>query len=263
MVAIVCGAGAGCFEPDPPTPEQMLAGYIMLLPGVECMTWSMRNLMPALTEAGITQAVDLVTWGEEPFGAFRNLLSYEENRDEAARLAERLVRYSEDYPDRPISIIGYSGGAGIALFVAEALPADFMIDRMILLGPAVSPEYDLGPALAHCRNGLINFYGEPDVFTLDWGTSIFGTMDRVKTVAAGKIGFLGSDGALLQRPGLTQVVWRPAWCELGHCGGHDGWIARTWVRQVLAAYLPGGSGVPSEVEAAPQTLRGPCVAGDE
>lgn len=124
----------------------------------------------------------------------------------------------------------------MALFTAEALPADFRLDRIVLLGAAASPKYPLDAALARCERGVVNFYSPYDWLMGGWATRTFGTMDRVKSNTAGRIGFRGADGELLKRDGLTQVRWTPAWRKLGHLGFHAGWRSRAWAREVLAAY---------------------------
>ncbi len=121
----------------------------------------------------------------------------------------------------------------MALFTAEALPEEIMLERIILLGPAVSPDYDLTGALTHCRN-LVNFYSDHDWFMAGLATEWFGTMDRKKTATAGSRGFLDNEGNQLRNGQCMQIPWTPAWRKLGHDGGHSGWLARAWAREVLA-----------------------------
>jgi hypothetical protein len=45
---------------------------------------------------------------------------------------------------------------------------------------------------------------------------LFGTIDRVRTVGAGLVGFAVPDAK------LRQVRWRPGMVGLGHLGGHFG-----------------------------------------
>lgn len=235
---------AGCFQPAPPQPEQFSRGVVLLLPGVECTTHSMAGIYQGLGEAGYGGAIDLDIWGYRPFGTFRNLPAYELNRQRAARMAAKLVDYRREHPAAPLSIIGYSGGGAMALFVAEALPEGCRLDRVVLLGGAVSPTYDLSASLSRCERGVVNFYSQRDWFMGGWGTETFGTMDRQKTQTAGRCGFRTVEGELLSAPGLEQIAWRPEWKALGHGGGHSGWLAREWVRQVLAPMVLAGHGVP-------------------
>jgi hypothetical protein len=116
-----------------------------------------------------------------------------------------------------------------------------MVDRIVLIGAALSPDYDLTDALSHCRRGIVSFYSRRDWLMLGVGTKMFGTIDRRRTVSAGRIGFLGTDGEPARFEGLTQVAWTDAWRDLGHGGGHFGWLARRWVRDVLAPHLDGSA----------------------
>lgn len=227
----------GCFQPAAPQPEQRSRGCILLLPGVECTTQSMAGIYRGLRDAGYDGAIDLDIWGYRPFGTFRNLRAYELNRQRAARIAEKLATWQAAYPQAPLTVIGYSGGGAMALFVAEALPEEVVLNRLVLLGAAISPTYDIGAALRRCRHGIVNFYSQGDWFMGGWATETFGTLDRKKTEAAGRRGFHTEEGELLRAPGLTQIAWQREWRRFGHSGGHSGWLNRRWVCQVLAPYV--------------------------
>jgi pimeloyl-ACP methyl ester carboxylesterase len=234
LVTIV---SAGCSQFNPATPTQLDRGLVMVLPGVEQTAWSMLGLVDGLRDAGVDQAIDVRFWGTRPFGTFPNLCSYELNRKRAKNLAGRLADYVQTHPGRPTTLIGYSGGGGIAVFAAEALPVGVKIDRLVLVAPALSPCYDLGVAREHVREGIVSFCSERDVFMLGWGTQTFGTMDRVKTESAGKCGFRDGLGQPLHQDGLKQVLWQEKWCEYGHAGSHHGYLSRAWVRSVLSSYI--------------------------
>ncbi len=226
----------GCSLPPRPTDAQLARGYVLVLPGVEGSELSVADIIAGLHDGGVDQGIAVGLWGTQPFGTLPNLLNYELNRRRSAQLADRLVQYHRSHPDGAITIIGCSGGCGIAAFIAEALPANVRLERIILLSPALSPEYDLKPALARTRHGIISFYNRHDKFILGWGTKTFGTMDRKFTVAAGKVGFKDGQGRLLDGS-VQQVPWTRAWRTFGHDGGHAGWASADWARHVLAPYL--------------------------
>lgn len=227
----------GCFQPEIPSAQQLACGYVLHLTGVESYGSYHVSLLRGLREAGLDRAVEINEWGYKPFGTFPNLMSLELNRQRASRLAGALADYRKQYPKAPISIVGYSGGGAIALFIAEVLPEEVVLERIILLGAAISPQYDLGPALARTRCGIVNFYSESDWFMAGWATETFGTMDRKRTSTAGRIGFRDAQGALLEHDQVVQVAWRAEWRSLGHAGGHSGWRSQEWARAVLAPYL--------------------------
>lgn len=234
---LVCIATAGCARFAAPTQAELERGYILFLPGVAGTESSMIHLAEGLREAGIDRAIDFDVWGDKPFAELKNVRSLELNRKRAAERAAKVAAYQREYPGSPIHIVGFSGGGGIALFLCEALPAEVRVDRVILLAGAVSPEYDLAPALRHCRGGIVNIHSDRDWFDGGMLTRTFGTMDRKYSFTAGHVGFRDAAGGLLEMDGLTQIAWTPAWRALGHNGSHLGCNARAWSREILAPLL--------------------------
>jgi len=227
----------GCFEPGPMTREELERGMIVLLPGVECTMNPMKGIVLGLRDAGVDRAIDVVQWGHVPFGTFRNLHNLPRNRRRAARIAERIVAYQQGYPQRPVTLIGYSGGGGIAVLAAETLPEGVTVERIILLGSALSPGYDLTAALGRSNRSVVHFYSPRDWYQLGVGTRLLGTIDRKYVESAGRRGFADGDGELLEHEKLEQIAWRPEWRNLGHRGDHWGWLSRRWVRQMLAEHV--------------------------
>jgi len=234
MIAMLTGLQIGCFEPGPMTREQMERGMIVLLPGVEGTTISMCGVVLGLRDAGVDRAIDVVQWGRVPFGTFRNLCNLPRNKQQAKKIAEGIVAYQKAYPQNPVTLIGYSGGGGIAVMAAESLPEGVTVDRIILIGPALSPDYDLTATLDHSKRSVVHFYSPDDWFQLGFGTSTFGTIDRKYVESAGRRGFKDVNGDLLKNEKLEQIAWRPAWRSFGHGGDHWGWLSRRWVCEVLA-----------------------------
>jgi pimeloyl-ACP methyl ester carboxylesterase len=134
---------------------------------------------------------------------------------EGRRLAEQVRAVRAASPGRPVYLVGHSAGTGVVLAAAGGLPPD-TLERVILLAPAVSPTFDLRPALRACRGGIVSFNSPLDRFMLHWGTCTFGTVDRVYGPAAGCCGFQAPDRldgegrALYER--LVQVPW--SWGKL-------------------------------------------------
>jgi len=228
---------AGCLRPDVSRPGQMERGCVFFLPGIEGTAWQLRGCVKGLRATGLDRHVEIVQWGRRPFRQLHNLCAINANRLVAKEIAERIAAYQAAHPAAPITLIGYSGGGGIAVLVAERLPEQVMLDRVVLIAAAVSPRYDLSRVLARCRRGLTNFYSQRDWLVLGAGTSVFGTIDRERTSSAGRTGFLGADGEVVQTERLAQIGWRPEWLELGHVGGHIGWLSSAWAREVLARQI--------------------------
>lgn len=237
----------GCQEPrDLVTPDDLERGLVLMLPGVEGRSWQLSDAVTGLRDAGIEYRIEIPEWGSGLFRSLRNLTQLSANLKHAGTVAGRIVEYRRENPDAPIAVIGYSGGGGMAILVAEALPDDTRVDRIILIAAALSPRHDLSAARAHCRGEIVNFYSKGDWFTLGLGTRVFGTVDRSRSKSAGFIGFRDEQDGLLQQDGLTQIAWREDWRGLGHNGGHLGWLARGWSRDVLAPRIDPALGEPAE-----------------
>lgn len=223
----------GCWRPEMPSDAQLDRGCVYLLPGVESGAWQWRDAVAGLREGGVDQAVRVVEWGDRPFGSLSNLVSYAKNRERARAIAADISAYASAHPQHPVTLIGYSGGGGLAVLTAEALPEGTRLDRLILIAAALSPQYDLSTARLACRDPIINFRSERDRLTLGVGTSLFGTIDRSFCASAGKSGFEGTG-----EDKVVQIAWRLEWRKLGHGGGHVGWLSGAWAREVLAPQIP-------------------------
>ena len=184
--------------------------------------------------AGVSHDVHEFVW-TTGFGRLVRDLQDTANLGTRARELARLVLwYSKTYPGRPVYLMGHSGGTGIVLAAAELLPPA-TVERIILLSPAVSPGYDLRPALRATRHEIVCYHSPLDRFWLHWGTSLFGTMDRVYGLGAGVHGFdvpadLDAEGKALYRR-LVQVGWKPEMLLSLYSGFHfstsmPGFLAR-------------------------------------
>ncbi|MFQ5411581.1 MAG: hypothetical protein ACE5EC_04765 [Phycisphaerae bacterium] len=125
----------------------------------------------------------------------------------------------------------------------EILPPEDPITGMILLGAAISPEYDLRPALRRVSGGIHNCYSHLDLLYLGAGTLLAGTIDRQHVPAAGQVGFSlpaddsAPDQALFAK--LHQWRWTRRMWQMGNDGGHLGWTNRRfachWIAPLILA----------------------------
>ena len=125
------------------------------------------------------------------------------------------------------------------MWALEKLPAGVNVDTVVLLAPALSPEYDLSKSLAHVRGKMFAFTSPYDV-VLGPGTRTFGTIDGVKCDAAGKCGFVvpaDADKELYNR--LVQLPYNNKWLRLGNVGDHIGSMGRHFSRNVVALLVTG------------------------
>ena len=211
-----------------------------MLPGVEGGLWSMCWARAAFRDAGVAAEIRIFDW-QRPFGTLKNLTDYEGNRRRAIQIAGSIVDYQREHPKRAVDLVGYSGGGGLAIMVAEALPKEAHLRNVVLAHPALSPDYDLTAALTRIDGKLVNFYSPHDWLILGLGTRVFGTMDRREVASAGKVRF--DLARAVRDPALRAKVEQRGW-ELrmigdGHFAGHFSILSYWWNRRHVAPYLLG------------------------
>ena len=221
---------------DPPSDK----GVVFVVGGVG--GWDI--LGPAsqweLPRVGIHHEVRDFIWTHGFGQPFKDLQDTPHVRRKADELAEEIRKIKKKDPQRPIYLIGKSGGAGLVLLATERLPAD-TLDRVILLSAAVSPGYDLRPALRATWGEIVSFYSDNDQFVLNWGTTHFGTIDRIYGPSAGLHGFalpdkLTPEDRLLYRR-LIQIPWTSAMIAEGYFGSHAGTSLPSFVGWEVAPWL--------------------------
>lgn len=228
---VVLGATARGAGPEPGARPW---GVVFVAGGVGALDPLAVFAKVALPLAGVHHDIYDFVWTTGFGRLIRDLQDTRNLRLKAGELADKVLRFKEAFPDRPIYLMGHSGGTALVLAAAELLPPA-TVERIILLSPAVSPGYDLRPALRATRAEIISFHSPLDRFWLDWGTSTFGTMDRVYGRGAGVNGFvpppdLDAEGAILYRR-LMQIGWKPEMALRQHSGFHfstsmPGFLAR-------------------------------------
>lgn len=228
------------------TPSRYRQGYTIILPGIEGKSYLNRRLAKGLARGGVTTAIEIHDWTiAGGLTAAMNLRYEARNRREADEIARKIIAYQDRYPNRPIFLIGHSGGGGLAVYVLEALPHDCKVHLAMLLAPALAPDYDLTNALDHTEHGIWNFYSSYDVGWLGAGTTVVGTMDGRHTRAAGAVGFsmpggLSAPSRDLYARLLHQQSYTRKMAESGHDGGHTDWanseFAARWLAPILISH---------------------------
>ncbi|MFN0137880.1 MAG: serine aminopeptidase domain-containing protein [Phycisphaerae bacterium] len=241
---MVLFGAAGCRAPAAlRTPERYKNGVVFVLPGIEGTSPWNRNIAIGLDKGGVVSAIEVYDWTYKIPGAnIFNLTNIERNREQAAKLAQRIIQHVDRNPGTPVHLIGHSGGGGMAVLTLEALPADIEVDQVVLLAPALSPEYDLSRALRRTRKGIVNYYSQLDLGFLGIGTTVFGSIDRDRGPSAGAIGFeypqrLSADGRKLYASKLRQVRWTPQMAKRGAFGTHMGWMRQDFARSTLSPII--------------------------
>lgn len=202
----------------------------------------------SLREAGCEIGTVLFRW-QTPIYAdiFSDLMWLRRNRVMSAKLARLLLRFRREQSRTRLHVMAYSGGAGIAVFALERLVGRSPVDTLVLACPALSPTYNLGPALRAVKRAYA-LVSPRDSFILGFGTRTFGTTDRVFTSAAGRLGFRkpvglsAADEEAYAR--LGQFQWTPEYASLRHHGTHAGWASVPFLRTHLPPLLRGEPRLP-------------------
>jgi pimeloyl-ACP methyl ester carboxylesterase len=209
-----------CGAPLVSAPSQA-QGRILILPGVGNTRFHLAGFVAATQLQLPRFEVEVRPWGV-PFLTIHNLRAHERNVATAARIAQDIASWRRAHPDAPFYLVGYSGGGGMATLVTASLPDDVRIDRLVLVAPAISPDYPLASeVLPHVREHAVNYASERDL-QVGWGTRTFGTIDRKSTASAGAIGFDAAHERLLQ------YRWSEADAPFGHAGNHLAYLNPRW-----------------------------------
>lgn len=186
----------------------------------------------ASLEGKLPLCVEKVDWSHGYGRIVADQTDYANIREAGCRLAVRVASHRQAHPDSRVYLMGHSAGCAVVLAAAEALPPG-SVERIVLLAPSVSSDYDLRPALRTVRRGIDVFYSERDQFALGFGTAVLGTADRKWTAPAGRVGFCpitetAADAALYQK--LRQHPWDPSVKWTGNHGGHYATYQATYLR---------------------------------
>src|SRR5206468_13121931 len=128
----------------------------------------------------------------------------------------------------------------VALEATRCLEPD-SLERIILLAPAVSADYDLRPALVAARSGIDVFTSKRDRLYLGLGPRLVGTADgKFFVPPAGRVGFdppplSATDAALAER--LRQHPWESSMAWTGNLGTHAGTLNAAYFRAYVLTLL--------------------------
>ena len=223
--------------PEPSRAEAVLAGRLLILPGVGNTRFHLAGFVANAQRQLPQFDVSVRTWGI-PFLTIHNLRAHERNVATAAAIAGEIAAWRRAHPREPFYLVGYSGGGGMATLITAALPDGVSIDRLILVAPAISPDYPLATAvLPHVREFVVNYSSDRDL-QVGWGTETFGTIDRKNTASAGAIGFARADDRVLE------YRWTTADEPFGHPGNHLAYLNQRWQAAKLLPALDPAVTVP-------------------
>lgn len=217
-------------------------GLVLVADGVGGLNLVGLSLQYVVPPAGLPHEVRVVSW-QHGFGRWHaDLTNVQNHAAQAEALAAEVEAFRAQRPGQPVFLVAKSGGSGVVVRSLERLP-DEAVEAAVLLAPALSPCYDLTQALRGVRREMVVFWSPFDVFILGAGTRIFGTVDRVRSVSAGLVGFRQPPGldetGQRQYAKLRQVRWRPRMAPTGYLGGHVGPDSPRFLRKYVVPLLRG------------------------
>ena len=198
-------------------------GVIFTIDGVGGFNIATSAMTLAFRLAGLPHKIEQLYWSHG-FGRWLiDLQDKERIEEKAVELAERIKARCQSGME--VYIVAKSAGCAIALKALSLVPAD-SVQRVVLLAPAVSPDYTLTPALRAVKQKLFAFWSPNDAFILGLGTTLFGTADGVYRKSAGMVGFETPTGVdsetITSYKKLQQIRWQPSMLMALNFGDHQG-----------------------------------------
>lgn len=219
----------------PPVPPQ---GIVLVTNGAGGNTEATRALVSAVKKSGLPLSIRTFEWTHGVGRSVTDMTDVEHAQEQGRLLAEQIITYRATYPNTPIYLLGYSAGTHVTLEATRWLEPN-SLERVILLAPAVSSEYDLSVTLAAARQGVDVYTSQRDRLYLGTGTDIVGTADGLRGVpAAGRVGFeppAPLDANLARR--LRQHPWNRSVAWTGNDGSHAGGLQSTYLRAYILPLL--------------------------
>src|SRR5688572_27488537 len=229
--------------------------YVLHLPGVSGESHIDRDLRAGLRNAGFAGDIHIYDWTCKDPG-IPALHNRQRNLEQADLIAQRITKQFRAAPGVPIYLTCHSGGAGPAVWALEKLPAGVSVRSLVMISPALSPGYDLSAALSRVSGKAYCFYSEADDMVLGTGTKLFGTIDGVRTDAAGRVGFTRPPNADdRQYAKLIAKPYEPAWARLGNIGGHVGAMTTPFAHAIIGPIMLEKALGEDELRAIEKTVR--------
>jgi hypothetical protein len=235
---ILCiGVGCAGLPPQAAGPLPPGSTYDFHFPGVAGDSSFDRRWTDSLIEGGAAHRVEICDWTCDHHW-LNALYAVSRNQAQAKKIARRIAARRATDPTGRIMITSESAGCGIALYALQYLPREVTVDDVVLVSPAVSPDFDLCAALSHVRGKMYYFDSPIDVLTLWLGTGIFGTIDQKRSVGAGLVGFHVPTHARPENyDKLVEIKYDISWLRWGYMGTHLSGMSSAFARNVIAPIL--------------------------
>jgi pimeloyl-ACP methyl ester carboxylesterase len=231
-------AGCGALPPQASGPLPPGSTYIFHLPGIAGDSPFDRRWTEALAEGGAAHRVEICDWTCHHHW-LAAMYCVDRHQCQAQQIADRIAARRKADPTGRVMITAESAGAGIAVYALQRLPRDVVVDDVVFISPATSPDLDLSAALSHVRGKMYYFDSPVDVLTLCLGTEIFGTIDQKRTLGAGLVGFHRPPhgDVVAYHEKLVEVPYNIAWSRWGYLGTHLSGMSSAFSLHVIAPLL--------------------------
>jgi pimeloyl-ACP methyl ester carboxylesterase len=197
--------------------------HYIVLPGIEGPSPCVRGIISGLRQSHPYATYEVYDWTTgHAYRMLYHVRAWNRNQGVAGQLAQHILALQAEKPDRPIVLVGHSGGGAMTVLALEQLPQGVQIQQAILLAPDLSPTHPLFTALDHTIYGIDVFHSSLDCVVLGAATVAVGTIDRAHLPGAGMIGFLApnSTDAGMYSTKLHQHGYEVGMARTGHFGGH-------------------------------------------
>lgn len=219
--------------------ERRARGTVFVLPGIEGYSHWNRQIVRGLADANVPYALEIYDWTWRwPFFAI-NMRSEWMHRRQAHLLADKIAKTQLAYPDAPIWLIGHSGGGALSLLTLSLLPQGQSIAGAVLLGAAISSQFDVRSVLPKVQRTIWNFWSSGDRWFLGLLTTCGGTFDGRFTRCVGNTGYGALELAPEHASRFEDKPFLSEYYRLWNFGGHFGYTTRPFVRECVAPLLMG------------------------
>ena len=247
---VALGLLGGCAAVPAPGPTMTTSasppvapkGFVFVVDGAGGQPEATRVIAKAVKESGTPLLVQTFGWTHGAGLGVNDMTDVEYAQAQGRVLAAHIAAVRASSPNLPIYVLAYSAGTHVALEATRCLEPD-SLERIVLLAPAVSADYDLRPALFAARGGIDVFSSKRDRFYLGLGPRLVGTADgKFFVPPAGRVGFdppalSAAEAALASR--LRQHPWDSSVAWTGNQGAHAGTLNTTYFRTyVMPLLLP-------------------------
>ncbi|HMP02634.1 MAG TPA: alpha/beta fold hydrolase [Gemmatales bacterium] len=241
--ALVLGLGPLRADPKPEPCPAPPAALIIILPGIEGVGACTRDMLAGLRRGCPEAEFEVYDWTTgKSLHFLQHLADLDRNRQVAAHLAAHIQQRQSACPERPIILVGHSGGAALIALALVRLPEGCRVRQAVMLAPGLHCEYPLAPVLSRTETGIDVFYSRIDTLILGLGTVILGTVDRRHGPSAGLVGFTlppetDADSRAWYESHLRQYPFTPRRAISGWKGGHFSSTERQFIERQVAPLL--------------------------